>query len=48
VVLGGGEGFGANSKFASSGEGLLAISGGWVEDDLAELAGASIYRALRW
>jgi hypothetical protein len=38
---------GANSKFASSGEGLLAISGGWVEDDLAELVGASIYRALR-
>ena len=48
VVLGGRERFGANSKFASSGEGLLAISGGWVEDDLAELAVASIYRALRW
>jgi hypothetical protein len=48
VVLGGGEGFGANSKSMSSGEGLLAISGGRVEDDLAELAGASIYRALRW
>jgi hypothetical protein len=28
VVLGGRERFGANSKFASSGEGLLAISGG--------------------
>jgi hypothetical protein len=41
--------FGANSKFASPSEGLLAISGVWVEDDLAELAGASIYRALqRW
>jgi hypothetical protein len=46
VVLGGGEGFGANSKFASSSEGLLAISGGRVEDDLAELVGASIYRTL--
>jgi hypothetical protein len=39
--------FGAKLKFSSSGEGLLAISGGWVEDDLVKLAGASIYRALR-
>jgi hypothetical protein len=40
--------FGVNSKFASSSERLLAISGVWVENDLAELAGASIYRALQW
>jgi hypothetical protein len=31
-------------KFKSSGEQLLAIFGGWVGDDLAGLAGGSIYR----
>jgi hypothetical protein len=42
-------GFGANSKFASSGEQLLAIRGGWVGDDVVKLSAGSIYRSLgRW
>jgi hypothetical protein len=36
--------FGGSLKFKSSGEQLLAIFGGWVGDDLAGLAGGSIYR----
>jgi hypothetical protein len=42
-------GFGANPKFASSSEGLSAISGGWVDDDVMQLGEGSIYRQLqRW
>jgi hypothetical protein len=42
-------GFGANPKFASSSEGLLAINGGWVDDDVMQLWEGSIYRHLhRW
>jgi hypothetical protein len=37
--------FGANPKFASSSEGLLAISGGWVRDDVVKLTAGSIYRS---
>jgi hypothetical protein len=41
-------GFGANPKFASSSEGLPAINGGWVDDDVMQLGEGSIYRQLRW
>jgi hypothetical protein len=40
-------GFGGNLKFELSEARLLTIAGDWAEDDLAELAGASIYRRLR-
>jgi hypothetical protein len=38
---------GANPKFTSSSEGLLAISGGWVDDEVTRLGEGSIYRQLR-
>jgi hypothetical protein len=40
-------GFGGNLKFELSEARLLTIAGGWMEDDFVELAGASIYKALR-
>jgi hypothetical protein len=40
-------GFGGNLKFELSEARLLTIAGDWAEDDLAKLAGASIYRRLR-
>jgi hypothetical protein len=40
-------GFGGNLKFELSEARLLTIAGDWVEDDLEELAGASIYRRFR-
>jgi len=41
-------GFGANPKFASSSEGLPAINGGWVDDDVMQLGEGSIYRRSEW
>jgi hypothetical protein len=42
-------GFGANPKFTSSSEGLPAINGGWVDDDVMQLGEGSIYSASgRW
>jgi hypothetical protein len=48
VLRGGGDQFGGKLKFKLSDERLLVIFGGWVCDDLAGLAGASIYRDRRW
>jgi hypothetical protein len=36
--------FGGNKEFGYTGDRLLAILGGWVADDLAELVTGSIYR----
>ena len=36
--------FGGNKEFGHTGDRLLAILGGWVADDLAELGTSSIYR----
>jgi hypothetical protein len=44
---GGGNQFGGNKKFASSGERSWLISGGWLADDPAELVTGLIYRRLR-
>ena len=38
------KGFGGNKEFGHTGDRLLAILGGWVADDLAELGTGSIYR----
>jgi hypothetical protein len=38
------KGFGENKEFGHTGDRLLAILGGWVADDLAELGTGSIYR----
>jgi hypothetical protein len=38
------KGFGGNKEFRHTGDRLLAILGGWVADDLAELVTGSIYR----
>ena len=43
MVYGGGEGFGGSWKLGLTGDRLRTILGGWVLDDVAELAGASIY-----
>lgn len=43
MVYGGGEGFGGSRKLGLTGDRLRTILGGWVLDDVAELAGASIY-----
>jgi hypothetical protein len=44
VLYGGGDQFGGNKEFGHTGDRLLAILGGWVADDLAELVTGSIYR----
>ena len=41
------KGFGGNKEFGHTGDRLLAILGGWVADDLAELVTGSIYRENR-
>jgi hypothetical protein len=38
------KGFGGNKELGHTGDRLLAILGGWVADDLAELVTGSIYR----
>jgi hypothetical protein len=38
------KGFGGNKESGHTGDRLLAILGGWVADDLAELGTGSIYR----
>jgi hypothetical protein len=43
VLCGGGDQFGGNKKFSSSGERSWLISGGWILHCLTELAAGSIY-----
>jgi hypothetical protein len=44
---GGGNSFGGNKEFGHPDDRLLAILGGWLADDLAELVEGSIYRFQR-
>jgi hypothetical protein len=48
VLRGGGDQFGGNKKFSSSGERSWLISGGWILHCLTELAAGSIYTLSEW